>query len=107
MTRRDPGSLQIERRSFTERSGTLNGLRIAFSPDLGYAAVTADVRSAFKQAVDTLANLGAEMITDEPGIDVDMLEHVLKPIAFTEQAAAVAGHDPGHACAVPSKSIAT
>ena len=92
---RDPGSLQVERRSFTVRGGTLNGLRIAFSPDLGYAAVAADVRSAFKQAVDTLANLGAELVADEPGIDVDVLERVLHPIAFTEQAAAVSGHDPG------------
>jgi aspartyl-tRNA(Asn)/glutamyl-tRNA(Gln) amidotransferase subunit A len=61
---RDPGSLQVERRSFAARGGRLNGLRIGFSPDLGYAAVASDVRMAFKQAVDTLANLGANMIAD-------------------------------------------
>jgi aspartyl-tRNA(Asn)/glutamyl-tRNA(Gln) amidotransferase subunit A len=53
-----------------------------------------DVRTAFKQAVDALADLGAEMITPGPVVDADILEHVLKPIAFTEQAAAVAGRDP-------------
>ena len=91
---RDPGSLQIGHRSFAARSGRLDGLRIGFSPDLGYAAVAGDVRMAFKQAVDTLADLGAEMIADDPGVDPDVLEGVLQPIAFTEQAAAIAGRDP-------------
>ena len=49
---------------------------------------------AFKQAVDTLANLGANMIADDPGVDPDILEHVLQPIAFTEQAAAISERDP-------------
>ena len=91
---RDPGSLQVERRSFAARGGRLNGLRIGFSPDLGYAAVAGDVRRAFKQAVDTLANLGAHMVADDPGVEPDILEHVLQPIAFTEQAAAISERDP-------------
>ena len=91
---RDPGSLQVERRSFTSREGRLDGLRIAFSPDLGYAPVSGDVRTAFKQAVDTLADLDAELVADELGIEADVLESVLQPIAFTEQAAAISGHDP-------------
>jgi aspartyl-tRNA(Asn)/glutamyl-tRNA(Gln) amidotransferase subunit A len=91
---RDPGSLQIERRHFAARGGRLNGLRIGFSPDLGYAAVARDVRSAFQQAVDTLAGLDATMIADDPGVEADILERVLQPIAFTEQAAAIAERDP-------------
>jgi aspartyl-tRNA(Asn)/glutamyl-tRNA(Gln) amidotransferase subunit A len=91
---RDPGSLQVERRSFATRSGRLNGLRIGFSPDFGYAAVAGDVRLAFKQAVDTLANLGANLVADDPAIEPDVLEHVLQPIAFTEQAAAISERDP-------------
>ena len=91
---RDPGSLQVERRFFAARSGRLNGLRIGFSPDFGYAAVAGDVRLAFKQAVDTLANLGADLVADDPAIEPDVLEHVLQPIAFTEQAAAISERDP-------------
>ena len=53
-----------------------------------------DVRMAFKQAVDTLANLGANMVADDPGVEPDILEHVLQPIAFTEQAAAISERDP-------------
>jgi aspartyl-tRNA(Asn)/glutamyl-tRNA(Gln) amidotransferase subunit A len=91
---RDPGSLQVERGSFAARAGRLNGLRIGFSADLGYAAVAGDVRLAFKQAVDTLANLGATMVADDPAIEPDVLERVLQPIAFTEQAAAISDRDP-------------
>jgi aspartyl-tRNA(Asn)/glutamyl-tRNA(Gln) amidotransferase subunit A len=91
---RDPGSLPIEPRSFAARAGRLDGLRIGFSQDFGYAAVTGDVRGAFKHAVETLANLGADIIAADPGIDPDALEHVLQPIAFTEQAAAVSARDP-------------
>lgn len=92
--RRDPGSLPIERRSFAAKAGRLEGLRVGFSADLGYAPVMGDVRTAFKQAVDALADLGAEMIAADPGVDPDVLEHVLQPIAFTEQAAAVSARDP-------------
>jgi len=90
---RDPGSLQVERRSFSAKAEGLKGLRVGFSPDLGYAAVAGDVRIAFKQAIDTLANLGVEMIAEDPGVDPDILEQILQPIAFTEQAAAVSGRD--------------
>ena len=52
---RDPASLPVERRSFTARAARLDGLRIGFSPDFGYAAVMGDVRAAFKHAVEALA----------------------------------------------------
>jgi aspartyl-tRNA(Asn)/glutamyl-tRNA(Gln) amidotransferase subunit A len=91
---RDPGSLPVEPRSFKAPGGRLEGLRIGFSPDLGHAAVMADVRTAFGRAVDTLADLGAEMVATDPGLEPDLLERVLQPIAFTEQAAAVSARDP-------------
>ena len=91
---RDPASLPVGRRTFTANAARLDGLRIGFTPDFGHAAVVGDVRTAFKQAVDALADLGAEMITPSSVVDADVLEQVLKPIAFTEQAAAVSGRDP-------------
>ena len=92
--RRDPGSLPVEHRSFAAKAGRLDGLRIGFTPDFGYTPVARDVRAAFKRAIDALADLGAEVAAADPGVDPDVLEGVLKPIAFTEQAAATSGRDP-------------
>jgi len=78
-------------RSFAAKPRRLDGLRIGFSPDLGYAAVAGDVRAAFKHAIDALVDMGAELTAADPGVDPDVLEGVLKPIAFTEQAAAMSG----------------
>src|SRR4029077_10304063 len=75
--RRDPGSLPLERRSFAARVGRLDGLRIGFSADFGYAAVVSDVRTAFGHAIDALADLGADVRAAEPGVDPDLLEGVL------------------------------
>ena len=68
----------------------LDGLRIAVSADLGHAAVSPCVRRAFLAAVDTLADLGAGIEHRHPDLDPKLLERTLKPIAFTEQAAAAA-----------------
>jgi aspartyl-tRNA(Asn)/glutamyl-tRNA(Gln) amidotransferase subunit A len=92
--RRDPGSLPIAGRTFAAKTRWLDGVRIGFSPDLGYAAVAGDVRAAFKHAIDALADLGAELIASDPGVEPDVLEKVLQPIAFTEQAASVDARDP-------------
>lgn len=92
--RRDPGSLPIAARSFAAKPRRLDGVRIGFSPDLGYAAVAGDVRAAFKHAIDALADLGADLKADDPGVDPDVLEEILQPIAFTEQAASIAARDP-------------
>jgi aspartyl-tRNA(Asn)/glutamyl-tRNA(Gln) amidotransferase subunit A len=92
--RRDPGSLPIAGRTFAAKPRQLDGLRIGFSPDLGYAAVAGDVRAAFKHAIDALADLGAELTAADPGVEPDVLEEVLQPIAFTEQAASVDARDP-------------
>ncbi|MGO4126480.1 amidase [Inquilinus sp. YAF38] len=87
---RDGASLPIGARRFDVTAGRLDGLRIAASEDLGFAAVDPQVRAAFRRALDTLADLGADVAAGGPALDTDMLEGVLQPIAFTEQAAAVA-----------------
>ena len=81
-------------RSARER-GALDGLRIGFSARFRLCRRARDVRTAFKQAVDALADLGAEMVADEPGRRSRTCWNMCcKPIAFTEQAAAVSGRDP-------------
>jgi aspartyl-tRNA(Asn)/glutamyl-tRNA(Gln) amidotransferase subunit A len=88
---RDPASLPVSPRRFDINAIPLNGIRIGASADLGYAAVSADVRAAFEKALSILESCGARVSIDGPGLDPGILEHTLKPIAFTEQAAAVAG----------------
>ncbi|MDQ0391104.1 amidase [Labrys monachus] len=88
---RDGASLPVPKPTFRSESRPLAGLRIAATPDLGYAAVSPAVRAAFEAAVGVLAQLGATVEPLSPELDPQMLERTLKPIAFTEQAAAVAG----------------
>lgn len=87
---RDPASLPVSPRRFDTNPAPLNGIRIGASADLGYAAVSPDVLAAFGKALAILDTCGAEVTMDGPGLDPGILEHTLKPIAFTEQAAAVA-----------------
>jgi aspartyl-tRNA(Asn)/glutamyl-tRNA(Gln) amidotransferase subunit A len=47
----------------------VRGLRIAFSPDLGYAKVDADVASLVKKAVQVFADLGAKVEERNPGFE--------------------------------------
>jgi aspartyl-tRNA(Asn)/glutamyl-tRNA(Gln) amidotransferase subunit A len=44
-------------------------LRIAFSPDLGYAKVDAEVKELFLQAVSVFADLGAKVEAKNPGFE--------------------------------------
>jgi aspartyl-tRNA(Asn)/glutamyl-tRNA(Gln) amidotransferase subunit A len=88
---RDPASLPVAPRSFDATPGRLDGLKIGTSADLGFAAVDAEVRKAFQSATETLAGLGAELVSECVALPSDMLDRILKPIAYTEQAAAVAG----------------
>jgi aspartyl-tRNA(Asn)/glutamyl-tRNA(Gln) amidotransferase subunit A len=91
---RDPASLPIAAPPALEAGPeTLAGLRIGFSADLGYAAVDGEVRAAFQRAIDRLADLGAEMVSASLAFDAGLLDNVLKPIAFTEQAAAIGDTD--------------
>jgi aspartyl-tRNA(Asn)/glutamyl-tRNA(Gln) amidotransferase subunit A len=87
---RDAASLPVAARRFDANAGRLDGIRIGASVDLGYAAVSTDVSAAFGKALAILDSCGAQVTMDGPGLDPGILEHTLKPIAFTEQAAAVA-----------------
>ncbi|WP_416896782.1 MAG: amidase [Minwuia sp.] len=49
--------------------GGVKGLRIAYSPRLGYARVDEEVAASVKAAAETLAELGAEIIEVDPGFD--------------------------------------
>jgi aspartyl-tRNA(Asn)/glutamyl-tRNA(Gln) amidotransferase subunit A len=47
----------------------VHDLRIAFSPDLGYAKVDAEVAAIVRQAVKTFADLGAKVEEKNPGFE--------------------------------------
>jgi aspartyl-tRNA(Asn)/glutamyl-tRNA(Gln) amidotransferase subunit A len=87
----DAASLPMQARAFDVAAGRLEGVRIAVTPDWGFAAVDPDVRRAYGESLDVLADLGAELIQVDPGLDPDMLDNIAKPIAYTEQAGAIAG----------------
>jgi aspartyl-tRNA(Asn)/glutamyl-tRNA(Gln) amidotransferase subunit A len=87
---RDAASLAVAQRRFDATPRSLADLRIGASVDLGHAAVAPDVRAAFSKALAVLEDCGARISSDHPGIDSQILERTLKPIAFVEQAAAVA-----------------
>jgi Asp-tRNA(Asn)/Glu-tRNA(Gln) amidotransferase A subunit family amidase len=44
------------------------GLRVVVSEDLGFAALDADVRRAFRAAVDGLTDAGVQIVEDAPGL---------------------------------------
>ncbi|MEH2516346.1 Asp-tRNA(Asn)/Glu-tRNA(Gln) amidotransferase A subunit family amidase [Bradyrhizobium sp. AZCC 1610] len=86
---RDAASLPVPARSFDATAAKLDGIRIGSSVDFGYAAVAPDIRKAFQSAVETLGSLDASIVPDCVQFEPDMLDRILKPIAYTEQAAAV------------------
>ncbi|RZN10976.1 amidase [Bradyrhizobium genosp. SA-3] len=92
--KRDAASLPVSARRFNTNAGRLDGIRIGASADLGYAAVSPDVCAAFGKALAILDSCGAQVTMNGPGLDPGILEHTLKPIAFIEQAAAVATKTP-------------
>ncbi|SES38492.1 aspartyl-tRNA(Asn)/glutamyl-tRNA(Gln) amidotransferase subunit A [Tranquillimonas rosea] len=47
----------------------LKGLRIAFSPDLGYATVDPQVAARVREAAEKLEELGAEVVEIDPGFE--------------------------------------
>ncbi|MGJ5203778.1 amidase [Bradyrhizobium sp. HKCCYLR20261] len=87
---RDAASLAVAQRRFDATPRPLTGLRIAASADFGYAAVSPDVRASFSKALAVLESCGARIAADQIALDREILERTLKPIAFVEQAAAVA-----------------
>lgn len=88
---RDGASLPVDATDYLDGIGAgVKGLRIAFSPDFGYAAVDPEVASAVALAVAVFEKLGAQVVRSTIALAPDTLERILKPIGFTEQAAAVA-----------------
>ena len=90
---RDAASLPVPARSFDAAPVKLDGIRIGSSADFGYAAVAPEVRKAFQSAVETLGSLAPTSFPIAFTSKPDILERILKPIAYTEQAAAVAARD--------------
>lgn len=70
------------------------GVAVAASVDFGYAPVDPEVRRAFGEAIDTLRRLGVVVREDAIRLPPDVLDATLKPIAFSEQAAAACGRAP-------------
>jgi aspartyl-tRNA(Asn)/glutamyl-tRNA(Gln) amidotransferase subunit A len=65
---RDWTSLPYEGRDYMKKLGKgVMGLKIAFSPTLGYVAVDPEIAAAVKKAVQVLADLGAEIDLVDPG----------------------------------------
>ncbi len=50
----------------------IEGLKIAFSPRLGYANVETEVEAALREAVAVLASLGAEIEEEDPGFEIPL-----------------------------------
>lgn len=90
---RDAASLPVGQRHYDTTPGRLDGVCVAFTPDFGFAAVSPDVRDAFATALRILTDLGADLVADDLGLDPEVLERTIKPIAYTEQAAAVLTRD--------------
>ncbi len=67
---RDWTALPPESRDWSaDLDAGIAGLRVAYSPDLGYARVDADVAARVREAVDVLAGLGAEISETDPGFE--------------------------------------
>ena len=67
---RDPGCVKAEPPDFLEGlEGGLPGLRVAWSPDLGYAPVDGEVAGATAAAARVFEELGCSV--DEPGVTVE------------------------------------
>jgi len=63
----------------------VDGLRIAYSPDLGYAKVDAEVAALVRKALDVFTDLGAKVEEKNPGFDnpeAIFRAHWFAPAAF-------------------------
>jgi aspartyl-tRNA(Asn)/glutamyl-tRNA(Gln) amidotransferase subunit A len=71
LTESDPRDCQaLPRRDIDYREGLdtgVEGLRIAYSPTLGYADVDPEIEQAVENAVQTLEDLGAHVVRKDPG----------------------------------------
>ncbi len=70
---RDPHSLPASHQDYrVGLEAGLAGLKIGFSPDLGFVRVDPEVAAAVAQAVETLADLGATVETVEPPFEAPL-----------------------------------
>jgi aspartyl-tRNA(Asn)/glutamyl-tRNA(Gln) amidotransferase subunit A len=67
---RDPSSLPLGPDTFARAAdGGIAGLRVAFSADLGYAAVDPEIRAVCTAAARRFAELGCAVEASDPGFD--------------------------------------
>jgi aspartyl-tRNA(Asn)/glutamyl-tRNA(Gln) amidotransferase subunit A len=64
---RDWSALAPPREPFSALAGDVSGLRIAYSPDLGYVHVDPEVAALVDAAAQTFADLGAKVERADPG----------------------------------------
>jgi len=79
---RDWYALPDERHDYTAGlENGVKGLKIAFSPTLGYAAVDPEIAALVRKAVAALADRGAEVVQTDPGFDCpqEMFHHLWFP----------------------------
>lgn len=89
---RDPLTLPPSSYDYADHlTGGVEGLRIAFSPDLGYAKLHPEVREAVERAALAFEELGATVEREDPGFD-DPLEY-FNAHWYTGAAKALAAYD--------------
>src|SRR5262249_14654250 len=71
---RDAASLPVEKRQFNARATSLAPLKIAVSPDFGFAAVAPVIRDALGAVTHVLADLGADIVPLESTLGTRLLE---------------------------------
>ncbi len=81
---RDRNSYPTDTDFVTACEGGIAGMRVAWSPDLGYAAVDPEVRDITARAAQRLSDLGAHVEEVNPGIDDPW--HTLDTIWIAAQA---------------------
>lgn len=104
---RDWFALEAPSSSFTDRlHDGVAGLRIAYSPDLGYGVNEADVQAAVERALDVLTEAGAQV--EQVGAVFDDPIEAFYTLWFTGAAKVVADHvrGPGDADLVDPELLA-
>jgi aspartyl-tRNA(Asn)/glutamyl-tRNA(Gln) amidotransferase subunit A len=64
---RDWSALATPREPFSALAGDVSGLRVAYSPELGFASVDPEVAALVEAAAQTFADLGAKVERADPG----------------------------------------
>jgi aspartyl-tRNA(Asn)/glutamyl-tRNA(Gln) amidotransferase subunit A len=82
---RDRNSYPCDTDFLSACDGGVAGLRVAWSPDLGYAAVDSEMRELTARAVARLSDVGCQVDEVNPGIP-DPWQEILDPIWLASQA---------------------